>query len=102
MQTEKRQASQQMCHLFTATMQQFSIEKENVLCLVVGNASNMTKTVERLNEDDPEAEPDTSQDEAVDESENYCGIDDDHACKCAMRVDIHRMRCAVHTHQLAI
>ena len=79
-------------------MQQFGIAKENVLCLVVDNASNMTKTVECLNEDDPEAELDTSQDEDADESEDYDGIEDD----CAMRVNIHHMRCAVYTVQLAI
>ena len=30
----------------------------------------MTKTIERLNEDDPEVESDTPQDEAADESED--------------------------------
>ena len=79
-------------------MQQFGIAKENILCLVVDNASNMTKTIERLNEDDPEVESDTPQDEAADESEDYDGIEND----CAMRVNIHHMRCAVHTLQLAI
>ena len=58
----------------------------------------MTKTIERLNEDDPEVESDTPQDEAADESKGYDGIEDD----CAMRVNIHHMRCAVHTLQLAI
>ena len=67
--TEKRHTIQQMCNLFTATMQQFDIAKKNVLCLVVDNASNMTKIVKRLNEDDPEADPDTSQDEKAVESE---------------------------------
>ena len=96
--TEKRHTSRQMCNLFSATMQQFGIAKENILCLVVDNASNMTKTIERLNEDDPEVESDTPQDEAADESENYDDIEDD----CAMRVNIHHMHCAVHTLQLAI
>ena len=41
-------------------MQQFSIAKENVLCLVVDNASNMTKAIERLNKSDPEADPSTA------------------------------------------
>ena len=60
---EKKHTIQQMCHLFTATMQQFGIAKENVFCLVVDNAGNMTKTIERLNESDPEADPSTTQDE---------------------------------------
>ena len=73
-------------------MQQFGIAKENVLCLIVGNASNVTKMVESLSEYVPEADPDTLQDEDADEFEN----------DCAMRVNIHHMRCAVHTLRLAI
>ena len=98
--TEKRHTNQQMCYLFTATIQQFSIAKENILCLVVDNARNMTKTIERLNEDDSEAEPKpvTSQDEAADESEDYDGIEDN----CAMPINIYHMRCAVYTLQFAI
>ena len=95
---KKKHSSQQMCDLFTATMQQFGIAKENVLCLVVDNASNMTKTIERLNEGDPEADPSTTQDERADESEDYGDVEND----CAMRINIHHMRCAVHTLQLAI
>ena len=94
----KRHTSRQMCNLFTATMQQFGIAKKNILCLVVDNPSNMTKTIEHLNEDDPEVESDTPQDEAADESEDYDGIEDN----WEMRVNIHHMRCAVHTLQLAI
>ena len=82
----------------TYSLQKFSIVKENVLCLVVDNASNMTKTIERLNESDPEADSSTTQDKTADESEDYGDIKDD----CAMRINIHRMRCAVHTLQLAI
>ena len=79
-------------------MQQFGIAKENVLCLIVDNASNMTKTIERLNESDPEADPSTTQDETADESKDYGDIEDD----CAMSINIHHMPCAVHTLQLAI
>ena len=42
----------------------------------------MTKIVKRLNEDDPEADPDTSQDEKAVESEGCDGIEDG----CAMLV----------------
>ena len=58
----------------------------------------MTKTIERLNESDPEADPSTTQDETSDESEDYGDIEDD----CAMRINIRHMRFAVHTLQLAI
>ena len=62
-------------------MQQFGIAKENVLCLAVDNASNMTKTIERLNESDPEANPSTTQDETANESEDYGDIEDDWAMR---------------------
>ena len=94
----KSYTSQHVRDLFTATMQPFGIAKENVLGLVVDFASNVTKAVQRLNEDEPEAEPNTSQDEAADECENYDGIEN----TCAMRVNIHDMRYAVQTLQLAI
>ena len=96
--TEKKHTSRQVCNLFTATMQQFRASKKNVLCLVVDNVSNMTKTMKGLNEDDPEAESGTSHEEAADESKDYDGIEDN----CAMRVNIHHLRCAVHTLQFAI
>ena len=96
--TEKRHTSQQMWSLFTATMQQFGIAKEHILCLVVDYASNMTKMVEHLNEDDSEADSDNSQDEEADEFQDYNGIEE----SCAMRVNIHHMRYAVHILQLAI
>ena len=79
-------------------MQQFGIAKGNVLCLVVDNVNNMTKTIERLNECDPEADPSNTQDETANESEDYGNIEDD----CAMRINIHHLRFAVHTLQLAI
>ena len=96
--TEKKHTSQPMCNLFTATMQQFGIAKENVLCLVADNASNMTKTIERSNENDPEADQSTTHDETANESKDYGDIEDDYA----MHINIHHMRCAVHTRQLAI
>ena len=55
-------------------MQQFGIAKENILCLIVDIASNMTKTIERLTESDPEPDPSTTQDETADESEDYMVI----------------------------
>ena len=60
--------------------------------------SNMTKTIKCLNKSDPEAGPSTTQHETADESEDYGDIEDG----CAMRINIHHMRCAVHTLQFAI
>ena len=93
---EKIHSSQQMCEIFEATLQKFDVRKENVLCLVVDNASNMTKTVERLNENDvPFKDPDEMHNSAVDED-----VDSDD--EPVMFVNIHHMRCAVHTLQLTI
>ena len=46
------------CATFPQTMQHFNIGKENDLCLVIDNASNLTN----LYEDELEADPDTSED----------------------------------------
>ena len=92
----KKHSSQQMCEIFEATLQKFDVPEENVLCLVMDNASNMTKTVERLNENDvPFKDPDEMHNSAVDEE-----VDSDD--EPVMLVNIHHMRCPVHILQLAI
>ena len=94
--SEKKHSSQQMCEIFETTLQKFDVPKENVLCLVVDNASNMTKTVERLNENDmPFKDPDVMHNNAVDEE-----VDSDDEPVTLVNID--HMRCAVHTLQLAI
>ena len=94
--SEKKHSSQQMCEIFEAALQKFDVPIENVLWLVVDNASNMTKTVEWLNENDvPFKDPDEMHNSAVDEE-----VDSDN--ELVMLVNIHHMRCAVHTLQLAI
>ena len=94
--SEKKHSSQQMCEIFEATLQKFDVPKENVLCLVMDNASNMTETVERLNENDvPFEDPDEMHNSAVDEE-----VESDD--EPVMLVNIHHMRRAVHTLQLAI
>ena len=67
-QTRKKNTQVKLSEIFEATLQKFDVSKENVLCLVVDNASNMTKTVERLNENDvPFKDPDEMHNSAVDE-----------------------------------
>ena len=93
--SKKKHSTQQMCEIFEATLQKFDVPKENVLCLV-DNASSMTKTVERLNENDvPFNDPDKMHNSAVDEE-----VDSDD--EPVMLTNIHHMRCAVHTLQLEI
>ena len=48
--TERKHTSEQTCCMFNSTLRKYEVPTENVLALIVDNASNMTKTVERLNE----------------------------------------------------
>ena len=41
--------------MFNSTLQKYEVPTENALALIDDNASNMTKTVERLNENDTSA-----------------------------------------------
>ena len=93
--TERKHTSEQMCCMFTLTLQKYKIPTENVLALIVDNASKMTKTVERLNENDTSALPE----ETPSLLEEDDGDDDN---KLPSLVRIHHMRWAVHPLQLSI
>jgi len=94
--TERKHTSEQMCKMFSDTLQKFEIPAENVLALIVDNASNMTKTVERLNE--------SSELALTEETATPISADDEDSLynEFATRVHIHHTRCAVHTLQLSI
>ena len=81
-----------MCN---STLRKYEVPTENVLALIVDNASNMTKTVERLNENDTSALPE----ETPSLLEEDDGDDDN---ELPSLVCIHHVRCAVHTLQLSI
>lgn len=55
--TKQRHDSESIAKILTDLLAEFNINKENVICCVVDNASNMTKTVQRLNEDLSHSEP---------------------------------------------
>ena len=92
--TERKHTSEQMCNMFNITLQKFEIPSENVLALIVDNASNMTKTVERLNQNGTPALPE----ETTTSSDDEDGDDSEYP----IPVHIHHMSCVVHTLQLSI
>ena len=93
--TERKHTSEQMCCMFNSTLRKYKVPTENVLALIVDNASNMMKTVERLNENDTSA--------LLEETPFLLEEDDsDDDNELPSLVRIHHMRCAVHTLQLSI
>ena len=93
--TERKHTSEQMCCMLNSTLRKYEAPTKNVLALIVDNASNMTKTVERLNENDTSA--------LLEETPSLLEEDDDNDHnELPSLVCIHHMRCAVHTLQLSI
>ena len=92
---ERKHTSEQMCCMFNSTLRKYEVPTENVLALVVDNASNMTKTVERLNKNDTSA----LLEEAPSLLEEDDGDDDN---ELPSLVRIYHMRCTVQTLQLSI
>ena len=90
--TEANHTSAHLKEILLKTMKEFSIAKQQVLACVVDNASNMTRTVQLLNEDE-EDEQNEDDEEAIQEIDQMgTGFD------CT----IYHMRCAEHTLQLGI
>ena len=90
--TEANHTSAHLKEILLKTMKEFSITKQQVLACVVDNASNMTRTVQLLNEDE-EDEQNEDDEEAIQEIDQMgTGFD------CT----IYHMRCAEHTLQLGI
>lgn len=88
--TEAHHDSHYLQKLIEGVLSEFEIKKEQILCIVTDNASNMIKTIELLNEPDDEEQehPNETLDDATEEASKLC--------------QIKQMRCAVHTLQLAI
>ena len=86
--TETNHTSSHLKEILLDTLKQFNISKQQVLACVVDNASNMTRTVQLLNED----EGDEDDDEEIEEIQDSLSIDH----------TIYHMRCAEHTLQLGI
>lgn len=84
--TEANHTSDNIKNILLDTLGLFKITKSQILACVVDNASNMTRTIQLLNDED----------EASDEDE------DDPAETVKIDSTIHHMRCAEHTLQLGI
>ena len=87
--TGANHTSAHLKNLLLDTLKQFGIKKQQILACVVDNASNMTRTVQMLNEDE---EDESEIEEFEDMIEDPLSID----------LTIHHMRCAEHTLQLGI
>lgn len=110
--TAAHHSSEYLKQLVEEVLLEYGLKKEQVLCIVSDNASNMLRTVSRLNEStqqlaDEESNnsdnenDDTSLDTDDDDDDNSDYLDSvtEEASKLAL---IEHMRCAVHTLQLAI
>ena len=86
--TEANHTSSHLKEILLDTLEQFNISKQQVLACVVDNASNMTRTVQLLNED----EGDEDDDEEIKEIQDSFSIDH----------TIYHMRCAKHTLQFGV
>ena len=86
--TEVNHTSSHLKEILLDTLKQFNISKQQVLACVVDNASNMTRTVQLLNED----EGDEDDDKDIEEIQYSLSIDH----------TIYHMKCAKHTLQLGI
>ncbi|XP_023212677.1 uncharacterized protein LOC111615505 [Centruroides sculpturatus] len=92
--------------LVQEVLEDFKIKKENILCIVTDNASNMLKITEKMNQDNEIPLEDIheifsidTQIEPIIEKEEYL---DDIVEEASNMFQIQHMRCAVHTLQLAI
>ena len=86
--TKANRTSSHLKEILLDTLKQFNISKQQVLACVVDNASNMTRTVQLLNED----EGDEDDDKEIKDVQDSLSID----------YTIYHMRCAEHTLQLGI
>ena len=96
--TERKCTSADISAILNITMHKFERAAENLLALIIDNASNMTKTVELLNQNDAPVTVSPDEIPSDDDDEN----DDDNEFAGANLVHIHHMSCVVHMLQLAI
>ena len=80
--TKTNHASSHLKEILLDTLKQFNLSKQQVLACVIDNASNMTRTVQLLNEDE-------------DDDEEIRKIQD----SLSIEHTIYHMRCAEHTLQ---
>ena len=104
--TRAHHDSSYLHRLIEDILAEFEIKKGQILCIVSDNASNMVKTVEKLNEtgfgndsaSDGETNTQGDSEEFLEEDDTLDDITEEASLLCK----ISHMRCAVHTLQLAI
>lgn len=96
--SQAQHSSDAIRRLIDNILKEFEIRKEQILSIVTDNATNMTKAIGRLNEDETEDDREDELSETVSSEENVNkAVKDFVGC-----TDILHMRCATHTLQLAI
>ena len=84
-------------------LEEYHIQKQQIVSIVTDNASNMIKTIEKLNEDeDSNPMEKIESDVAEQENERRDATLDDVTEEASKLCVIRHMHCAVHTLQLAI
>ncbi|KAM9329115.1 LOW QUALITY PROTEIN: uncharacterized protein PAF06_019636 [Gastrophryne carolinensis] len=107
--TQAHHTSDYLQKLVEGVLKDFEIKKEQILCVVTDNASNMLSTIEKMNADEGnkqilelEEESSASIGESLETEENADIVLDNFVEQALKLATIHHMRCAVHTLQLAI
>ena len=106
--TKANHDSHYLHNLVENVLSDHNINKSQIICIVTDNASNMIKTIEKLNETEEtnEEEDNVAVEEKEDKQPDYLtSLDeglDDVVEKASKLSPIKHMRCAVHTLQLAI
>ena len=89
-------------HVIEGVLEEYHIQKQQIVSIVTDNALNMIKTIENLNEDSIPMEKIESNMAEQENEENRDATLDDVTEEASKLCAIQHMRCAVHTLQLAI
>lgn len=108
--TKAKHDSNFLQSLIEKVLKDFNIDKDNIISIVTDNASNMVKTIEKLNESQEADSSEESRESTDDNTALMTEADqeqtdeslDDVAEEASKLCKIRHMRCAVHTLQLAI
>jgi len=101
--TKAQHDSTYLKHVIEGVLEEYHMQKQQIVSIVTDNASNMIKTIEKLNEDeDSNPMEKIESDVAEQENEPRDATLDDVTEEASKLCVIRHMHCAVHTLQLAI
>lgn len=72
--TQAHLDSHHLQKLIEGVLKDFEMKKEQILCIVTDNASNMIKTIQKLNESEEEEFPYEALDDVAEEASKFCQI----------------------------